>query len=194
MAVCRRSMIRPARGLSPAQRLGAGHAEKAGSVSSIGETRLPLASRPARARQKKSQRPGRTRAASTGGRHATSATLTTSPRGRRERRACRRSDRRSTPAACQARLVVGAFFRQPAVIRRRRMQPAFERIVDSDVGFGHRRQAPLVQLFDRCRNSDRASAPASRTASVSSAASRAFVVERISVRQASYPRCAPWAR
>ena len=38
----------------------------------------------------------------------------------------------------ETRLVIGAFFRQPAVIRRGRSQPALEQVVNADIGFGHR--------------------------------------------------------
>src|SRR4051794_26724457 len=41
-------------------------------------------------------------------------------------------------------------------------------------------EAPLVQFFSSVRNSDSASAPASRTVSVSSAASRALIVSSVS--------------
>src|SRR3981189_1989862 len=41
-------------------------------------------------------------------------------------------------------------------------------------------EAPLVQFFSSVRNSDSASAPASRTVSVSSAASRAMVLSSVS--------------
>src|SRR5882757_2062288 len=41
-------------------------------------------------------------------------------------------------------------------------------------------EAPLIQFFNSVRNSDSASAPASRTVSVSSAASRALIPSRVS--------------
>ena len=43
--------------------------------------------------------------------------------------------------------VIGALFRQPAVIRRRGSQPALEQVVNPDIGFGHRRRYALGPVF-----------------------------------------------
>jgi len=77
------------------------------------------------------------------------------------------------PLLVEARLVVGALFRQPAIIRCGASQPRLDQVVDRDIGLRHRRRRALVQFLSSVRNNDSASAPASRTVSVSSATSRA---------------------
>ena len=63
----------------------------------------------------------------------------------------------------ETRFVVGAFFRQPAIIRRRRAQPLSRRSLTAMSASDTGDDAPLVQFFSSVRNSDSASAPASRT-------------------------------
>ena len=87
------------------------------------------------------------------------------------------------PPPRQPHLVVGALLGQPAIIRRRRAQARFQEIVDGNVGFRHRRGralGPLPQLGAEHRLRE---APASRTVSCSSAASRARMVSSVASRQ-----------
>ena len=90
-------------------------------------------------------------------------------RGRPDRRACRRSDRRPRrrARASRARIVLG-FLREPAAVGREPHQALAQEIVDRDVGLADRRAAVLASSSSAAVwNVLSASAPASRTAAAS---------------------------
>ena len=142
-------------GFGPAMR------EKSSSLPAAARTGLSLRVAPwPRIAKKNSSLAGANTAASTGEEPATSATLThqSSRCGKIGAGAVDRIDDPDQLLA-ETGFVINAFFRQPAIIRRRRAQPPLDEVVDGDVGLGDRRRGalgPVLQLGAKQRQRQRA--------------------------------------